>query len=76
MKKVRILLLLTALVSPYAHAYIDPGSGSFLVQMAIASLIGAGFTIKMYYRNLKEKISTFFSGKKAEPTDKEPTKES
>lgn len=43
-----------------AHAYIDPGSGSFLLQMLFASLIGAGLTLKMYYKALKDKLRRFF----------------
>ena len=41
-----------------AHAYLDPGSGSYLLQMLIAGLLGAAFAIKMYWR----KIVGFFKG--------------
>jgi hypothetical protein len=49
---------------PSAQAYIDPGSGSFIVQMLIASLLGATFTLKMYFKNLKQKILHLFSSQK------------
>ncbi len=35
------------------HAYLDPGSGSFLVQLLIAGLVGAGFLIKAYWKKIK-----------------------
>lgn len=54
-----------------AFAYIDPGSGSFIIQMLIASLLGAGITIKMYYRNIKQKLSDFFSKDSKDNDDKQ-----
>ena len=35
------------------QAYLDPGSGSFLVQLLIAGLVGAGFIIKAYWKKIK-----------------------
>lgn len=40
-------------VSGNAHAYLDPGSGSFILQMLIAGLLGAIFTVKMWYAAVK-----------------------
>jgi hypothetical protein len=37
-------------------AYLDPGSGSFILQILIASLLGAVFIIRAYWK----KITTFF----------------
>ncbi len=45
-----------------AYAYIDPGTGSFFLQLLIAGIIGAAFTIKLYWIKLR----TFFSGLKSE----------
>ena len=36
--------------------YIDPGSGSLVIQMIVGALVGAGITIKIYWYKLKEKI--------------------
>ena len=38
--------------------YLDPGSGSFILQIIVASLLGVGFLIKTYWR----KITAFFKG--------------
>jgi hypothetical protein len=35
------------------QAYLDPGSGSFLIQLLIAGLVGAGFIIKAYWKKIK-----------------------
>lgn len=43
--------------------YIDPGNGSYLVQMIIAAVLGALF----YFKNLWFKIRSFFSKNKNKP---------
>jgi hypothetical protein len=34
------------------HAYLDPGSGSFILQLLLATLLGLGFVLKGYWRKL------------------------
>lgn len=46
-------LLLTA----PAQAYIDPGSGSMFLQLLLAAIAGGLWTLKVYWRRLKD----FFS---------------
>ncbi len=60
-------------VSGLILAYLDPGSGSYLIQLLIAALLGGGFAIKAFWKQ----ISAFFrkiSGK-AEPQPQEETKD-
>jgi hypothetical protein len=40
-----------------AHAYVDPGTGSYVIQILIAALAGAAFAVRIYWR----KIKGFFS---------------
>ncbi len=40
-----------------AQAYLDPGTGSYITQLAIGFLIGGGYLIKTYW----QKIWTFFT---------------
>jgi hypothetical protein len=48
--------------------YIDPGSGSYLVQMIIAGVLAGLF----YFKNFWLKIKSFFSkDKKSDPTESE-----
>ena len=42
--------------------YVDPGSGSYIIQVIVAAVLGAGFWIKTsWYR-----IKSFFSGRKSD----------
>jgi hypothetical protein len=34
--------------------YLDPGSGSFILQVLIAAHLGGGFAIKAYWKNIKK----------------------
>jgi hypothetical protein len=46
--------------------YVDPGSGSYLVQLIIAAILGAAF----YFKTVWFRIKSFFTGhKKEEPQD-------
>jgi len=46
--------------SPVDLAYIDPGSGSYVVEIIIAMVVGLGFGVKMHWRRLVN----FFKRKK------------
>lgn len=35
------------------HAYLDPGSGSFLIQLAIAALLGLGVALRASWSKIK-----------------------
>jgi len=50
-----------ALLVPHLRpqAYLDPGSGSFVVQLLIAGLVGAGFLIKVYWKKIKNFFTRF-----------------
>ena len=37
--------------------YLDPGSGSIIVQAVIGALVGVGISVKVYWYKIKEKIS-------------------
>jgi hypothetical protein len=58
-----IVLFCMTLIPLPASAYWDPGVGSILWQMIAALLLGAVYTMKVYWYRLK----SFFSGKKPEP---------
>ena len=50
-----MLLLTTALLSGFGDklAYLDPGSGSFLLQLLIAALLGVGITLRATWSKIK-----------------------
>ena len=43
-----------------AHAYLDPGTGSIILQAIIAVIATAGATIAFYWRKIKMKIKDLF----------------
>jgi hypothetical protein len=49
-------------------AYIDPGTGSYLFQLLIAALLGAGFAIKAFRMRLAGFFSTLLSRRQKPPT--------
>ena len=40
-----------------AYAYIDPGTGSLVIQVIVGALVGVGITAKIYWYKINEKIS-------------------
>lgn len=50
-----------------AHAYLDPGSGSYIIQIAIAAILGSTYVFKgqvlRISQILKNLFSNFFSKK-------------
>ena len=45
----------------FVIAYLDPGSGSYLLQLLIAGLLAASFTVKSFWRNLAGFFARLFS---------------
>lgn len=44
-----------------AHAYLDPGTGSYVLQMIIAGVLGAAFAIKMSWFRIRRFLTGLFS---------------
>ena len=57
-----------------ACAYIDPGTGSYILQMLIAGAVGSLFAIKMFWRNIKNFFGNLFK-KKVPVKDSEPAEQ-
>jgi hypothetical protein len=51
-----ILLILCVVFPASAHAYVDPGTGSYFLQFLIAGLLGLLYSIKIYWRKIKETV--------------------
>lgn len=52
-----IMVLVGVSLSARANAYLDAGTGSYVLQMVIAGSLGAVFTVKTYWRVLKSKLT-------------------
>ena len=50
---------------PRAHAYLDPGTGSYILQLVMAALLGGVFALKLSWHRIKFFLQDRFStGKK------------
>jgi hypothetical protein len=56
-------------------AYLDPGTGSFLLQLLLATALGGLFMVKTFWKRIKNFFQRLFLGKKYVPPE-EVTSES
>jgi len=63
------------LVSGQAYAYLDPGTGSYILQLLIAGVLGGLFAIKIYWAKLKAFFQSRFSKAKSDPGGDAPQDE-
>jgi len=52
-KQILIVIVAWCLSIKPAYAYLDPGSGSYLIQILIASLVGGGLFVKTFWARIK-----------------------
>jgi len=58
---VAILTLTVILINyDFAYAYLDPGTGSYILQLVMAGLLGALLALKIFWRNIKAYLSNLF----------------
>jgi Cu/Ag efflux pump CusA len=58
------LILAVVLFPSVTYAYIDPGTGSYILQVLAAVLLGGLFAIKMFWLHIKGFFLKFFTKKK------------
>jgi hypothetical protein len=58
------LIIVVVFLPEPAHAYLDGGSASMLLQMILAGLVGAAMTIKMYWQKICRFARELFSSGK------------
>jgi hypothetical protein len=68
------LMLLCVCLIPFrqAHAYVDPGTGNYLLQLFVAGLFGALFALKIFWTKLKGvlgSVQTVLFKNKQDPTE-------
>lgn len=54
------------ILSVDAYGYIDPGTGSYIIQLLIAAFVGISLSVRIFWK----RIVRLFRGKK--PPQKEP----
>ena len=50
-------------------AYLDPGSGSFFLQLLLATLMGALFLVGAYWKKVKSFVRNLFSKRQKDRED-------
>jgi hypothetical protein len=65
---IALAICLYFLTAPEALAYVDPSTGSYIVQILIGGLVTVGFTVKTFWHNLK----AFFCKQKPGDANKQP----
>lgn len=53
--------------SGWAHAYLDPGTGSLILQLIIGGAIAAAATVRLYWTRVKDIARRLFSFKTEPP---------
>ena len=64
--KIIIIAVLLLLFVADTEAYLDPGTGSMLLQVILGGVAAVGVAIKLYWHKLRV---AFGMGKKPEPED-------
>ena len=44
-----------------AHAYLDPGTGNYVLQLLLAAGFAAIFSIKMFFKQIKAALHNFLN---------------
>jgi hypothetical protein len=65
------LLLVRSLFSPLEgnNAYLDPGSGSFILQLILAVLLGGLFVLRSYWKKIIDGVRHIFTRQQEEGDD-------
>ncbi|MBT3356388.1 hypothetical protein HN784_01395 [bacterium] len=58
--------LFTLFSADSAQAYLDPGTGSFIFQLAIGAILGGIVALKLRFKQVKNFGLSLFKGKKVE----------
>jgi hypothetical protein len=53
-------------------AYLDPGTGSIVVQLLVAGLAGFAYVLKLYWRRMTTMITSLVSRRTPEPKKNGP----
>ncbi len=71
MKMTKNLVILVALITllnlvfpQRSYAYIDPGSGSYFLQILVAGLLGLLYSIKLFWARIRVSLAKWAPGLK------------
>lgn len=56
-----VMLIGLALLPGLAHAYLDPGTGSYVLQILVGALLGGLFAIGIFWRRVLAFVRRIFT---------------
>lgn len=65
----------TVIFPPKAHAYLDPGTGSYIIQVVAATLFAGLFLVKTWWNEIKRIVTGIFGRKDKKLVEKKSDKE-
>jgi len=71
-RRAALAAILALLASQPAQAYIDPGTGSLILQGLVAFFVGAAFTLKTFFREKIRPVIDWLLRRPKPPADAEP----
>jgi hypothetical protein len=75
LKTLALCLLICLTFPSVALAYVDPGSGSLLLQVLIAGILGFAFTARLYWGKLTRFLKRTFLRKEPDQDNQTPNHE-
>jgi flagellar biosynthesis protein FliQ len=64
-KKIIIAFILVQVIFiPKAYAYLDPGTGSYILQVIMAAVVGGLFITKLFWNKMKAFLNNIFDREK------------
>lgn len=62
MKKTNIIVAISLclILANNSYAYLDPGTGSYVIQVVLALFVGAAFSLKLYWAKVTSAIRKIF----------------
>ena len=54
---INFILVLFLLFPKSAYAYLDPGTGSYIIQIIMATFLGGGLLLRTYWDKIKSVIA-------------------
>ncbi len=66
--RIGLIVILAALVSPIllrpAYGYLDPGTGSYILQLLVGGLLGGLFALGLFWKRVLAFVKRLFGSKK------------
>ncbi len=56
-----VLAVFYLVLTREVYAYLDPGTGSYILQLVIAGILGGLFAVKMFWAKIKSFFVNIFS---------------